>query len=273
MATKPKQAAVPEAGRDAIAGLIRTLVAARTLSDGELADVQSAMNYLADGDLDNCNATLAKLMAGGEDTETNDVDPAQENADDVDAGQLVDMPAAEMAAAVDDTDQDGRDNADTDGDGDTQEDDDKDGRSRSDTALVMLQLTVSERQELSSLRIENRKLRAAVEGMTPLAEIGERYRTKLVAETVRQAVRAQLKELTEADVSRMCQRLAIEDIEKLYRQYKLQADATLGQKDTDGTPLLTGGRQTVALDPNVTFLDQNRAAPANARRNDLNAYK
>jgi hypothetical protein len=283
MAAKPKQAAVPGAGRDAIAGLIRTLVATRDLTSDELALIQDASNYLADGDIDNCNATLAKLMAGDDgdgDTDTEETD--QENdAPDPEIGELIDMPAAEMAEADDeDTEADGRANDDTDDDGDTEEDDDKDGRSRAktrtrrtDTALVMLQLTVSERQELSALRAEVRTLRTQVEDMTPLAEIGERYRTKLVAETVRQAVRAQLEEMGEADVFRMCQRLAIEDIERLYSQYKRQADATLGQKDADGTPLLQGGRQTVPLDPNATFLDQKRAATPNARRNDLNAYK
>ncbi len=284
MPQKPKQAAQPdnrvEAQREAIAALIRTLVSSRTMDADELAQIQTAMDYLADGDMDNCNSTLATLMAGAgtDDGGTDTEDTTQENAE-TDVGELIDMPAAEMAEAEEE-DPD-RANDDTDGDGDTEEDTDNDGRAkpgrntrRTDTALVMLQLTVSERQELAGLRAEVESLRQRVTEMEPLAEIGERYRAKLINETVRQAVRAQLEEITEADVIRMCQRLAIEDIEKLYRQYKRQADATLGQKDVDGTPLLQGGRQTTPLDPNATFIDQNRRAnPVAARRTDINAYK
>jgi hypothetical protein len=238
-----------EGAKLALANLAKSVMGSRDFSEGELALFPEIETRLAAGELDQANLLLARFIGSqGQELEEGEMD---ENGNIRLAGFVEDV-AGES--------EEGKQDAAT-------------------TSIISLSLSANERQQFQVLKDENIVLKRENKRLAPLAETGERYRSVLIEQTIRQAVRAEMG--SESDTLDMLQHLPIEHIERIYSQYKQLGDNRLGQHDQDesGNLILTGqgGRQTVASNPNQPNFGQALSVAAQraglgAKRNDLKAY-
>jgi hypothetical protein len=234
----------------ALARLVRTFMDNRSLSDEELGQLKEIQDCIAAGDTGRASDLLTALISGGDAGDDDEGDEDDEAAADGDSAETDAQGETEASRQDEESGGTSAAAADTDTAGASG---DEAARGANPGTIISLSLTASERQQFKALRDEAKALRKEVRQLKPLADIGQRYRDQLVDATVKQAVRADIPGMTEARVRRMCLNLDIEDVEAFYLDYSERAAARLGQVDNAGAPLLVGGRQTQALDPNAVY--------------------
>jgi hypothetical protein len=236
------EAARLEGAKEQIALTLKTIMDTRVLNDVEHTLVKRIMESAAAGDMVDATATLAQLTAGvPEDTDLSDV-----------SLELTE-PSDDSETSDDDKDSRGE------SDGAQEEEEPEPergqeptvGRGESSFDLTALQLTATERQQLTELRQANRELKKENQQLSYLAEVGKRYKDNLINATWEQAVRADLPGVTETNIKQMLRGLPVEHIESMHDQYKVMGDRRLSVVDNDGKPSGSGGRQTQALNPNT----------------------
>jgi hypothetical protein len=246
-----------EGAKLALANLAKSIMGSRNFNEEELALFPEIETRLAAGELDRANILLTRLMVAplGEEDENGNI-------------RLTGIAGTEGWRVEDQELPEGN-----------QGDIDNPAPLAQPAEIVRFGLDANERQQFQVLKERNIILERDNKRLAPLAAVGERYRSVLIEQTIRQAVRAEMG--SETDTLDMLQHLPIEHIERIYSQYKQLGDTRLGQHDQDehGNLILTGigGRQTTPANPNQPNYAQalNTAAQRAGivKRNDLGAYR